>query len=248
MFEGLDNKTKLYIAGGITGLLGLVYLMNRPSNNGGTMVNGTVVPDYKNDTVYIPTSMYEIRVNNGEITNNSETNNSHTTNSNNQTVSDSNNQVITGDNNNATNKPVIEPVYTPPVQAETPKAEVPKAVTPTPTTPSTPSKTANTYTVDSGQTLTGIAKEIGTTVNEIVKANPTTITNPNVIKAGQVIKTPTYTPKATVTKAPTKTHTVKKGETLYSIAKKYNTTVNTIAKNNKITNVNLIKVGQVLKV
>ena len=42
------------------------------------------------------------------------------------------------------------------------------------------------------------------------------------------------------------THTVVKGDTLYAIAKKYNTTVNAIAKLNNIQNVNLIYVGQVL--
>lgn len=42
------------------------------------------------------------------------------------------------------------------------------------------------------------------------------------------------------------THTVKKGETLTSIAKRYNTTVNELVKLNKIKNPNVIVVGQVL--
>ena len=42
------------------------------------------------------------------------------------------------------------------------------------------------------------------------------------------------------------TYTVQKGDTLTAIAKKYNTTVNAIAKLNNIPNVNLIYVGQVL--
>lgn len=44
------------------------------------------------------------------------------------------------------------------------------------------------------------------------------------------------------------TYTVKKGDTLTAIAKMYNTTVNELKKTNNITNANLIKVGQVLKV
>ena len=44
------------------------------------------------------------------------------------------------------------------------------------------------------------------------------------------------------------TYTVKKGDTLSAIAKKYKTTVSAIAKKNGIKNVNLIKVGQVLKI
>lgn len=42
------------------------------------------------------------------------------------------------------------------------------------------------------------------------------------------------------------TYTVKKGDTLYAIAKNYNTTVSALAKLNNISNANLIYVGQVL--
>lgn len=43
-------------------------------------------------------------------------------------------------------------------------------------------------------------------------------------------------------------YTVKSGDTLSAIAKEKNTTVDTIAKKNKISNVNLISVGQVLEI
>ena len=43
-------------------------------------------------------------------------------------------------------------------------------------------------------------------------------------------------------------YTVKSGDTLSAIAKEKNTTVDTIAKKNKISNVNLITVGQVLEI
>ena len=43
-------------------------------------------------------------------------------------------------------------------------------------------------------------------------------------------------------------YTVKSGDTLYAIAKEKNTTVDEIAKKNKISNVNLITVGQVLEI
>ena len=45
-----------------------------------------------------------------------------------------------------------------------------------------------------------------------------------------------------------KTHTVVRGDTLSGIAKRYGTTVNYLAKLNNIKNVNLIYVGQVLKI
>ena len=49
-------------------------------------------------------------------------------------------------------------------------------------------------------------------------------------------------------KKKTITYTVKKGDTLSGIAQKYGTTVKAIAAENKISNVNMIKVGQKLKI
>ena len=48
--------------------------------------------------------------------------------------------------------------------------------------------------------------------------------------------------------ASAESYTVKSGDTLSSIAKEKNTTVDAIAKKNKISNVNLITVGQVLEI
>lgn len=61
-------------------------------------------------------------------------------------------------------------------------------------------------------------------------------------------KTETTKTTTTATKATTKTYTVRKGDTLSAIAKKYGTTVASIAKKNNIKNVNLIYVGQKLKI
>lgn len=44
------------------------------------------------------------------------------------------------------------------------------------------------------------------------------------------------------------THTVKRGDTLYGIAKKYNTTVDALVKKNNIKNKSVISIGQVLKI
>lgn len=61
--------------------------------------------------------------------------------------------------------------------------------------------------------------------------------------------TTTTTKKPTTTaKTTTKTHTVVKGETVSSIAKKYGVTVSDIVSANKLTNPNLIKVGQKLTI
>ena len=51
----------------------------------------------------------------------------------------------------------------------------------------------------------------------------------------------------TKAKATPKTHKVVSGDTLGKIAKKYGTTVQTLAKLNKISNVNAISIGQVIK-
>jgi polysaccharide deacetylase family sporulation protein PdaB len=102
--------------------------------------------------------------------------------------------------------------------------------------------TNKTYTVKSGDTLYSIARTYGVTVSALAAAN--NITNYSLIYVGQVL----IIPGTTVTPPPTTTvkYTVKSGDTLYKIATMYNTTVSKIAAANKITNINLISVGQVL--
>ncbi len=103
--------------------------------------------------------------------------------------------------------------------------------------------TGITYTVKKGDTLYSIARKYNTTISKLAQAN--NIKNINLIRVGQVLKLPgTVTPKP----APVRTYTVKRGDTLYSIARKYNTTVTKIAQTNNIKNVNVIRIGQVLKI
>lgn len=103
-----------------------------------------------------------------------------------------------------------------------------------------PSK-LTTYTVQAGDTLSGIASKYGTTYQELARIN--NIANPNVIYPGQVIKINGGTVE--------KTYTVKSGDTLSGIANKYGTTWQNIYNNNRDiigSNPNLIKPGQVLKI
>ncbi|MDN7241607.1 LysM peptidoglycan-binding domain-containing protein [Planococcus sp. N028] len=102
--------------------------------------------------------------------------------------------------------------------------------------------TGTKYTVKAGDTLYSIAKKHGVTVEALAKAN--NITNYNLIRVGQVLIIPSKA--ATPPPATSVKYTVKAGDTLYSIAKKYNVTVAKLAAANKITNYNLIRVGQVL--
>lgn len=94
-----------------------------------------------------------------------------------------------------------------------------------------------TYTVVSGDTLSGIASRYGTTYQELARIN--NIKNPNLIYPGQVLK---------INSIDEITYTVKSGDTLSAIASKYNTTYQDIANKNGISNPNLIYPGQVLKI
>ena len=91
-----------------------------------------------------------------------------------------------------------------------------------------------TYTVQSGDTLYGISKQFGVSVDELKRINNLTS---NTITKGEILKIP-----STVT---TIDYVVRKGDSLYSIAKKYNTTVKDIVRLNNLTSNNLA-VGQQL--
>ena len=70
------------------------------------------------------------------------------------------------------------------------------------------------YTVQKGDTLSGIATKYGTTYQKIAAYNG--IANPNLIHPGQKIKIPAAS--GTTTTPQVKTYTVKKGDSLWSIA------------------------------
>lgn len=92
------------------------------------------------------------------------------------------------------------------------------------------------YTVQKGDTLYGISKQFGISIDDIKKQNNLTS---NTLEAGQVLQ-------IRENQSPT-TYTVKKGDDLYSIAQKFGTTVDQIKGHNNLTS-NLLSIGQVLKV
>ena len=112
-------------------------------------------------------------------------------------------------------------------------------------TPSSPPVTAKTYTVKGGDTLYGIARKFGTTVPKLAEANR--LSNVNLIRIGQVLTIPGATTTTPPPASPI-VYTVKKGDTLYSIAKRYGVTVQTIVDTNNISNASLIYVGQRLTI
>ena len=96
------------------------------------------------------------------------------------------------------------------------------------------------YTVKPGDTLSKIAREYGTTVNEIVSLNPS-IKNPNLIYPGEQF---TIKNNGNSNTSNTIIYTVVSGDTLSQIASKYNTTVSNLVAINNISNPNLIYPGE----
>lgn len=94
----------------------------------------------------------------------------------------------------------------------------------------------NVYIVQKGDTLYSVAMANNTTVDELKRINNLTT---NILSTGQLLKIPSAL-------LPESTYIVKKGDSLYSIANKYNTTVDELKRINNLTS-NILSIGQVLK-
>ena len=102
------------------------------------------------------------------------------------------------------------------------------------------------YIVKSGDTLSYIANIYNTTVQQIAAING--ISNPNLIFPGQRLRIPTSSEIPEVNEMAHIIYTVKRGDNLWNISRKYGTTVQEIAQLNNISNPNLIFIGQRLKI
>lgn len=119
------------------------------------------------------------------------------------------------------------------------------SVLPTPPTPPTPPEEPIYYTVVRGDALYKIAAKFKVTIADLVKWNK--IPNPNLIRVGQKLIVG-WADKPVPPEPEKVYYTVKRGDNLSSIAKKYGTTVTQLAAWNNIKNPNLIFAGQVLRV
>ena len=170
--------------------------------------------------------------------------------------------------------PVAQPMPAaiPPGSAAVTRAELPP---PPPVTPASSVVAANTggdygwsavggevVTVKSGQTLYSLASQYGVPEKQLLSANQ--MRSAADIRAGRVIVIPhrvalapdtaikptpvSYTPPAARVPATTATtHTVVGGDTLYSIARRYGTTVNTLTALNNLPSAGSIRIGQTLR-
>ena len=102
------------------------------------------------------------------------------------------------------------------------------------------SEIVDTYKVMKGDTLYSIANKLDTTVDELKKLNK--LVNNN-LYIGQILKIPTKI----VDIGDTDIYQVMSGDTLYSLANKYNITIDELKKLNDLTDDNLV-VGQLLSV
>ena len=98
------------------------------------------------------------------------------------------------------------------------------------------------YIVKKGDTLYSIASRYNITVNELKRLNNLST---NSLSIGQLIKLPGNLTDENQNQETQNNYIVKKGDTLYSIASKYNTTVDDIKRLNNLSSNNL-SIGQIL--
>jgi murein DD-endopeptidase MepM/ murein hydrolase activator NlpD len=95
------------------------------------------------------------------------------------------------------------------------------------------------YTVQPGDTLYAIARRLSVTQEALMNAN--NIKDPSLLKIGQVLKLPDGSNSY-------ETYQVKRGDTLFGIARRHNTSADELSQLNGIEKDSLLKVGVVLKV
>lgn len=100
-----------------------------------------------------------------------------------------------------------------------------------------------TYRIQAGDTFYRLARELGTTVNDLLQANPGV--DPERLRVGQEICVPAG-PEPLPCPIGSIRYTIRAGDTLYSIARRYNTTVQAILDANPGLDPNYLQVGRII--
>lgn len=106
--------------------------------------------------------------------------------------------------------------------------------------PQPPAQDYISYVVQQGDTLSGIAQRYGTTYQALASLN--SISNPNLIYAGQTIRVPENSSSSA------RYYTIQSGDTLSAIALKFGTTVSALQNLNGIADPNLIYAGNTIRI
>jgi LysM repeat protein len=147
----------------------------------------------------------------------------------------------------ATSTPTPRPTAT---YVSAPTATPLVSPTPAPTATLPPNQTR--HTVQMGETVSTVAKKYGATTNAILQANG--LNANSIISVGQELIIPlplanTSTPTLSPTPSPTPfEYTVKTGDTLSEIAKRYRTTVEALMQANNISDATNVRAGTTLRI
>ncbi|MBN2301986.1 MAG: LysM peptidoglycan-binding domain-containing protein [Lentisphaerae bacterium] len=146
-----------------------------------------------------------------------------------------------------------------PPDASLPQAKLPPPSSATGSASQISSGKRMMYVIEKGDTLSGIAKKFGVSVNDIVELNA--LTNPNMIRLGRTLVLPgapdigsakltenkETKPQSFALQTPTRTYVVKRGDTLSGIALRHGTSVDSLMRANGIAT-DRILIGQELTI
>lgn len=111
---------------------------------------------------------------------------------------------------------------------------------PAPAPPPFPCPGGFLYTIRAGDTFFSLARRFGTTVDALIAANPGV--DPDRLQIGQQICIPVPRPRP----CPGRTYTIQPGDTFFSIARRFGTSVEALVAANPGVDPNRLQIGQVI--